>query len=179
MCSYTDFSLKRFFETAKKQTWFANTIFIMVADHCNQIYYDEYQKPLNRFAVPILIYQPNSKYTGIDDDFAQQIDIYPTILDMIGYEKPFRSWGRSLFDKKASTPFFINYNGALYQFAKGNYICVFDGKKAVGFYNKTDKDLANNLIAKRNSEMNEIELHCKAFLQDYMNRVIDRQLHGE
>jgi phosphoglycerol transferase MdoB-like AlkP superfamily enzyme len=177
--SYTDFSLKRFFETAKKQTWFANTIFVIVADHCNQIYYDEYQKPLNRFAVPILIYQPNSKYTGIDDDFAQQIDIYPTILDMIGYEKPFRSWGRSLFDKKASTPFFINYNGAMYQFAKGNYICVFDGKKAVGFYNKTDKDLANNLIAKRNSEMNEIELHCKAFLQDYMNRVIDRQLHGE
>jgi arylsulfatase A-like enzyme len=38
-------------------------------------------------AVPILIYKPNSKYV-VDNDWAQQIDIYPTILDMIGYDKP-------------------------------------------------------------------------------------------
>ena len=173
---YTDYAIKRFFDEAKKQPWFDNTIFVMVADHCNQIYYDEYQKPINRFAVPILIYQPNSKYVGVDDDFAQQIDIYPTILDMIGYDKPFRSWGRSLLDNKSSQPFFINSTGTIYQFARGNYICTFDGKVALGFYDKNDKALKNNLIKNRNAEMNDIELNCKAFIQDYMERVVDKRL---
>jgi phosphoglycerol transferase MdoB-like AlkP superfamily enzyme len=173
---YTDFALKRFFEEAKNKPWFDNTIFVLVADHCNQIYYDEYQKPINRYAIPILIYKPNSSYVGVDDDWAQQIDIYPTILDMIGYEKPFRSWGRSLFDKKSSKPFVINSTGTIYQFAKGNYICTFDGKNVLGFYDKEDKALKFNLIKNRNAEMNEIELHCKAFIEDYMNRVIDKKL---
>ena len=173
---YTDFALKRFFEEAKNKPWFNNTIFVLVADHCNQIYYDEYQKPINRYAVPILIYKPNSKYVGVDNDWAQQIDIYPTVLDMIGYDKPFRSWGRSLFDKKASQPFVINSTGTIYQFAKGNYICTFDGKNVLGFYDKNDKALKINLIKNRNAEMNEIELHCKAFIEDYMNRVMDKKL---
>ena len=174
---YTDYALKRFFDAAKKEPWFNNTIFVMVADHCNQIYYDEYQKPINRFAVPILIYKPNSKYVGVDTDLAQQIDIYPTILDMIGYKKPFRSWGRSLLDKKTSEPFVINSTGNLYQFMKGNYICTFDGKGATGFYDKNDKALQHNLIQQRNPAMNALELNCKAFIQDYMDRVVDQKLY--
>ena len=154
-----DYALKGFFDEAKKEAWFSNTIFVMVADHGNQIFYDEFRKPINRFAVPILIYQPNSKYVGVDTDLAQQIDIYPTILDMIGYEKPFRSWGRSLLDKKSSTPFLINSTGSIYQFAKGNYICTFDGNVALGFYDKNDLGLKTNLIKNRNAEMNAIELN--------------------
>ena len=176
---YTDFALKRFFTEAKKKPWFSNTIFVLVADHCNQIYYDEYQKTINHFAVPIIIYKPNSNYVGVDEDLAQQIDIYPTILDMIGYKKPFRSWGRSLLDKKSSTPFVINSTGTIYQFSKGNYLCTFDGKKALGFYDKKDKDLKNNLIQNRNPAMNELELNCKAFIQDYMNRVVGKKLYAK
>ena len=176
---YTDYALKRFFDEAKKQSWFSNTIFVLVADHGNLIYYDEYSKPINRFAVPIIIYKPNSKYVGVDEDLAQQIDIYPTILDMIGYQKPFRSWGRSLFDKKSSAPFVINSTGTSHQFMKGNYICTFDGSIATGFYDKNDKALKFNLIKNRNPDMNDVELCCKAFIQDYMDRVIDQKLYAK
>ena len=175
---YTDYSLRQFFASAKKEPWFANTIFVMVADHGNQVFYDDYNKPINRFAVPILIYKPNSHFVGVDENLAQQIDIYPTILDMIGYKKPFRSWGRSLFDKTQSKPFVINSNGNSYNFLEGNYICTFDGKNATGFYDKNDKGLQFNLIAKRNSEMNALELHCKAFIQDYMERVVDKKMYN-
>lgn len=175
---YTDFALKRFFNEAKKQPWFENTIFVLVADHGNQIFYDEYNKQLNRYSVPIIFYKPNSKYVGVDKNWAQQIDIYPTILDMIGYKKPFRSWGRSLVDKK-SVPFLMNSTGSIYQYAKGNYICTFDGKKAIGFYDKNDKGMVNNLIKNRNPEMNEIELSCKAFIQDYMDRVVNKKLYAK
>ncbi len=174
--AYTDYSLKRFFTEAKKSPWYKNTIFVLVADHGNSTFYNEYRRPIERFAIPIIIYKPDSQYVGVDEDLAQQIDIYPTILDMIGYQKPFRSWGRSLLDKKSSAPFVINSTGSLYQFSRGNYICIFDGTKSIGFYDKNDKALLHNLIASRNADMNDLEVSCKAFIQDYMERVVDQKL---
>jgi phosphoglycerol transferase MdoB-like AlkP superfamily enzyme len=174
---YTDFAFKKFFEAAKKESWFENTIFIITADHGNRIYYgDEYDKIVNRNAVPLLIYDPNTRFSGANYELAQQIDIYPTLLDMIGYDKPFRSWGRSLVGDKEIEPFVINHNGLLYQLQRGNYICTFDGAKAVGFYDINDKGLEKNLIMNRNEEMDEIEEACKAFLKDYFDRIIDKNL---
>jgi phosphoglycerol transferase MdoB-like AlkP superfamily enzyme len=173
---YTDYSLKQFFAAAKKQSWYKNTIFVMVADHGNTIAYDEYRKEFNKHTVPILFFSPDEKYVGVNRDWAQQIDIYPTLLDMMGYQKSFRSWGRSLINDKQVPPFVIKYGSNLYQFMCGNYICTFDGKKAVGFYAANDKAMDRNLISKRNAEMDALELRCKAFVQDYMDRIIDRRL---
>ncbi len=173
---YTDYAIKRFFEEAKKTKWYSNTLFIMVADHGNLVYYDEYNKPISRFAVPLLFYKPNSDLVGVDMNLAQQIDIYPTVLDLIGYKKPFRSWGNSLMDKDVSKRFVVNSTGNLHTLMKGNYICTFDGKNAVGFYAINDRALTTNLIKNRNKEMNAIELQCKALYQDYMERVIDKKL---
>nr|WP_294938794.1 LTA synthase family protein [uncultured Flavobacterium sp.] len=174
---YTDYSFKKFFEEAKKQPWFNNTIFIITADHGNQSHYEEYQNVINRTAAPILIYKPDGSLKGVDKALAQQIDIYPTILDMVGYDKPFRSWGRSLLGDKKVQPYTINFNGNLYQFQRGNYICTFDGKKIVGYYNSNDKALEKNLISKPNKEMLATGEACKAFIQDYFERIIDQKLY--
>ena len=173
---YTDMALKKFFTTAKKEKWYNNTIFVLVADHGNTIAYDEYRKEANKHTVPILFFTPNKKYVGENNEWAQQIDIYPTLLDMIGYEKPFRSWGRSLINPNDVKPFAIKHNSKEYMFMSGNYIGTFNEKKATGFYDKNDKDLKNNLIKNRNKEMDVLELRCKAFLQDYMERIIDKKL---
>jgi phosphoglycerol transferase MdoB-like AlkP superfamily enzyme len=173
---YTDNSLRQFFAAAKKEAWYKNTIFVMVADHGNTIAYDEYKKEFNKNTVPILFFSPGEKYVGVNDDWAQQIDIYPTLLDMMGYQKPFRSWGRSLINDRQVAPFVIKYGSNMYQFMSGNYICTFDGKKAIGFYDKNDKAMEHNLISKRNAAMGLLELRCKAFVQDYMERVIDKRL---
>lgn len=172
---YTDYAFKKFFEKAKNEPWFENTIFIITADHGNQIYFtDFYSKAINRGAVPILIYKSDEKYIGENQDLAQQIDIYPTVLDMVGYDKPFRSWGRSLISENVK-PFV--FNGIdYYQLQRDNYICLFDGEKAIGFYDINDKGLHQNLIAQRNEEMDELELFCKAFVQDYFERIIDKKL---
>jgi phosphoglycerol transferase MdoB-like AlkP superfamily enzyme len=173
---YTDHAFKRFFEEASKSSWYNNTIFIITADHGNQIAYPEYEKAVNRNTVPILIFRPYSSLRGVDNSLAQQIDIYPTVLDLVGYDKPFRSWGRSLVGDKTIQPYAINYVNGHYVLQRGNYICVFDGNKVTGFYDIADKGLERNLISKRNKEMNELEIACKAFVQDYMERVIDKKL---
>ncbi len=176
---YTDYALKKFFAKAKKEPWFKNTIFILVGDHGNTIDYEEYKKEFNKHSVMMMIYSPDGKYVGEYKDYAQQIDLYPTVLDMIGYQKPFRSWGRSLINESEVPPFVMKYSANVYQFMGGNYICTFDGKKAIGFYDKSDKGMEKNLIANRNAEMDLLELRCKAFLQDYMERVIDKRLTSE
>jgi phosphoglycerol transferase MdoB-like AlkP superfamily enzyme len=176
---YTDFALKQFFKKAKNEPWFNNTIFVLVGDHGNTIYYDEYKKEGNKNSVAMLIYSPGGKYVGVNKDYANQIDLYPTILDMIGYDKPFRSWGRSLVGDNKTAPFIVRYSDRMYQYFGGNYICTFDGRKAIGFYAKNDRGFRNNLIGKRNAEMDLLETKCKAFIQDYMERVIDKKLTSE
>lgn len=173
---YSDYALRKFFDAAKKEPWFKNTIFVMVADHANTIHYDEYRKEFMRNTVPILFYTADERFKGVNDDWAQQIDIYPTVLDMIGYQKPFRSWGRSLVNPDGQDPFVVKYSANLYQYMSGNYICTFDGKKAIGFYAKEDKDMKINLIKNRNDEMDLLEIKVKSFVQDYMNRIVDKKL---
>ncbi|MGS0527761.1 LTA synthase family protein [Zobellia nedashkovskayae] len=55
---YTDYALKQFFKTIENEPWYQNTVFVITADHGNQIYYEAYQKTANRYAVPILILIP-------------------------------------------------------------------------------------------------------------------------
>ena len=176
---YTDYSLKKFFETAKKMPWYNNTIFVLVADHTNQVGYPEYEKAMNRFAIPILFYSPNLKYylKGEISEPAQQMDIYPTLADLMGYNKKIRSWGRSLVSDKKEESIIVNSSG-VEQFIIGNYIYLFDGKNITGIYDFKDLGFQNNLLGKINTpEIILGEKKSKAWYQDYMDRVINRKLN--
>lgn len=175
---YTDYALKRFFEKASRQPWYQNTIFVITADHTNQVYYPEYQKAVNRSAIPILFFSPNTKYNlkGVDHRLAQQIDIYPTLADLIGYNKKIRSWGRSLLSN--DDYMIVNSDSINEQMIIGNYIYIFDGKEVTGIYDKTDLALSKNIISKSlNPEQRSGIEKTKAWYQDYMDRVINKKLH--
>ncbi|SDQ82711.1 Phosphoglycerol transferase MdoB [Chryseobacterium soldanellicola] len=177
---YTDFSIRKYFETAKKQPWFHNTIFVFTGDHTNEVCYPEYQKAMNHFAVPIIFYSPNPEYQlkGVNIETAQQIDIYPTLADLIGYNKKIRSWGKSLVSPEKYSSIIVNSDGGTEQFIIGNYLYRFDGKNFTGVYDKKDLNFDNNLINRvKNPEIEKGKLISKAWYQDYMDRVINRKLH--
>ncbi|MGV8914541.1 MAG: LTA synthase family protein [Kaistella sp.] len=176
---YTDYALKKFFETAKKMPWFENTIFVMVADHTNQVGYPEYEKAMNRFAIPLLFYSPNPKYNlkGEITEPAQQMDVYPTLVDLMGYNKKIRSWGRSLVSDKKEDYIIVNSSG-VEQFIIGEYIYLFNGSEFNGIYSLKDLGFENNLLGKINTpEIQHGKKMSKAWYQDYMNRVINRKLN--
>ncbi|MCU7615159.1 sulfatase-like hydrolase/transferase [Chryseobacterium sp. GMJ5] len=177
---YTDYAIKKYFETAKKQPWFNNTIFIFTGDHTNEIFYPEYEKAMNRFAVPLIFYSPNSQYNlkGINNQWAQQIDIYPTLADLIGYNKKIRSWGTSLVSDKKYPSLIVNSDGTSEQFIIGNYIYRFDGKSIIGIYDKNDLGFEKNLNDQlKTSEAEKGKQVAKAWYQDYMDRVMNRKLN--
>ena len=171
---YTDYALKNFFDEAKKESWFDNTIFIFTADHGNQTYYSYYEKIINRFANPLMIYWPKRDLNGVSLKLGQHMDIFPTIVDLIGYDKPFRSWGKSLISDTETDSFVVNYfGGGSYFMMNEDYTVVSNGEKITGFYNSNDRGLENNLINMPNTDMENLALKFQVFLEDYMNRVVE------
>lgn len=177
---YTDYALKKYFETAKKQDWFQNTIFVITGDHTNASYHKEYQNAVNSFAVPVIFYSPNPDYQlkGRSTEIAQQMDIYPTLSQLIGYNKPIRSWGRSLVSPEKYPHIVVNSDGITTKILIKDKYYLFDGKEVVGIYNANDWELSNNLLTKlQDAETKHNISLAKAWYQDYMYRVINKRLN--
>ncbi len=99
---YADYSIGKFFEIAKKEAYYKNTIFVIIADH-NTRTYGKHLVPIHKFHIPALIIGPNfpkgEKYTKL----CSQIDIQPTFLSKIGMDLSTPMPGRNLFLLPEST----------------------------------------------------------------------------
>ncbi|EEX52246.1 arylsulfatase, partial [Prevotella sp. oral taxon 472 str. F0295] len=58
---YTDMAIGKFFESARKQPWFKNTIFVLTSDHTNLSDHAQYQTDIGGFCSPIIIYDPSGE----------------------------------------------------------------------------------------------------------------------
>lgn len=174
---YTDHALQKFFESASKQPWFNNTIFVLTADHTNQKCHKEYETDANLYSVPIIFYAPGLNLKGYDTQkIAEQIDIMPTVLGLLGYKKPYFAFGNNLLTTDAQHTFAVNYNNGIYQYLKGDYMMQFDGKKVIAMYKfKTDIMLVHNLVGKV-KEQTIMEKELKAIIQQYMESISNDKL---
>src|SRR5574344_2168725 len=174
---YTDNALRQFFATASKMPWFNNTLFVITSDHANQSAYEYYNTDLGWFCSPIIFYDPSGELKpGMRDAIAQQIDILPTVLGYLGYDKPFISFGCDLFKTPAKDTWAVNYCNDVYQYVKGDYVLQWDGTKTKAIYNfRTDLLLQNNLLGKV-PQQDEMEKEVKAIIQSYMTRMTTNSL---
>jgi len=173
---YTDMAIKKFFATASKMPWYKNTLFVLVADHATVSYLPEYQNTAGSFSIPILFYYPGGDLKGRTDKLIQQMDIMPTVLNYLNYNKPYFAFG---FDALSSAKdnFVVNNNDGSFSFFKGDYLLVYNGQKSTALFNlKTDRLNKNNLINQVPTVQNDLESHLKAFMQQYNNRMINDKL---
>lgn len=174
---YTDYSVRRFFETASKMPWFRNTLFVFTADHASaEIQYQEYNSAWGYFSIPIFFYKPGEQWASFKPEIIQQIDIMPTILGYLHYNKPYVAFGRDIF-KEDTEPFAFNYLDNSYQAFMGDYLLMFDGTRATALYDfKKDLKLKDNLLQIRTEQADKMELKLKALIQQYNNRMVDDDL---
>lgn len=92
---YADFSIGKFFELAKKEAYFKNTIFVVIADH-NTRTYGKNLVPVNKFHIPALIIAPNIEKGSTYDNLASQMDIPSTVLALSGITTKTPMVGRNL-----------------------------------------------------------------------------------
>ena len=171
---YTDHSLQKFFDTARKMPWFKNTLFVITADHAVDSDIKEYYTSVNYFAIPLIFYKPDGSLKGVDNELAEQIDILPTVLSYLNYPNPYLAFGTNLFDKN-SRRFVINYIQDSYQFLSGDYAFYLTDDKLTAIYNrKEDPELKKNLIG--TVDFTAEQLLQKAIVQQFNNRMADNRM---
>ena len=111
---YTDWSIQKFMESAKKQSWFNNTLFLFVADHGNRLpklYSDSRQT--EKYRIPLLLYgNPISKayLKKRNSKIGSQTDIATTLLGQLNMDYSKFKWGKDLLNPTSKDFAFYCYD---------------------------------------------------------------------
>ncbi len=179
---YTDMAIGKFFETASREPWFKNTIFVLTSDHTNMSDHPEYQTDLGGFCSPIIVYEPGRE-AEVLDKIAQQIDILPTVMGMLHYQKNYFGFGIDLLNTPAEDTWAVNYMGGIYQYVKHGHVLQFDGQNTRSIYALSDSLMQHNLMedGRWKTEdgktiLPQMERELKAIIQQYMERMTQDRL---
>ena len=181
---YSDMALRKFFDYARTQSWYENTLFVLTGDHTNMTEYPYYRTNLGTYQVPIVFYHPadtlfqGGKHAGI----AQHIDIMPTVLGYTGCQRPYVAFGIDLLQTSAEDTYATQYINGIYQIIKKGYLLQFDGEEVVGLYQyTTDSLLEHNLVSQPAfiHVQEELSTQLKAFIQSYMQRMNENRLTAD
>jgi len=92
---YSDYALGRFIEMARSKPWFKDTVFVVVADHCASSK-GRTSLPPENYHIPAILYSPAHLAPHTDSRLASQIDLVPSVLDLLGLPEHTRFMGRSV-----------------------------------------------------------------------------------
>jgi len=167
--SYSDNAMSNFFHLAKKEPWFKNTLFIITADHTSPYSYNKkYKNKIGRYAIPLVIFSGDSLMQGINNKIVQQIDIMPSILEIINFNKKYFTFGKSMIN---GSDWAICYRSGKYQLISNNGILINSDEKYQQF---SDWQLNNE------KEVNAYDKNIlKAIKQTFNNSMIDNKMNYE
>lgn len=96
--NYSDWAMGEFFKKIKNKKWFKNTIFLFCADHTASAFRSGF---VQKFHIPLLIYNPSDEKQKIITSVASQLDIMPFILKTAGFRAKVGMFSHSLPNKEA------------------------------------------------------------------------------
>ena len=112
---YTDYAIGRFIREASSKPWFANTLFIIAADHCAYAA-GKSALPVTGYHIPLLIFSPGNIQPQIINRLCSQIDLPPTILGLLNMSYRSKFFGQDIFRMPEGTEraFISTYQGLGY-----------------------------------------------------------------
>ncbi len=173
---YSDMALRKFFKKAEKTNWFNKTLFVITGDHASVSYLPEYKTSWGNMSVPVLFYHPgDNELKKVENKLVQQIDIMPSVLAYLHYQKPILSFGKNIFDSTNANIAMNYHNG--FQLFQDQYLLQMNGTKPTALFDYiNDPTLKKNLISVQLQKKDSMENILKAFMQQYHNRLIDDSL---
>lgn len=105
---YSDWALGQFFEKARKEPYFNETLFIVLGDHGFGNQKQVTEMDLGRFNVPLLLIGPGiqEKFGKLNHTVGSQPDVVPTIMGRLGGASQHQCWGRDLLNLPEGDPGF-------------------------------------------------------------------------
>ncbi len=180
--AYTDNAIRNFFNKAKQQPWFNNTLFVITADHTSNNIDPVYRTSLGKYAVPIIFYAPgDSTLRGYDTQkIVEQSDIMPTVLSYLHYDRPYIAFGTDVFNTSPSDTYAIHWvaESESYQLVYGSYVIDFNGKEVSHAYNyRTDPLMKTDIRETMPSDtLLFMQKKTESIVQQYMERMNSNQL---
>ncbi|MDR2936542.1 MAG: sulfatase-like hydrolase/transferase [Rikenellaceae bacterium] len=178
MIGYSDDALRRLFAQLSRHDWYESTIFILTADHGSGADNEKYRQVPYDHAVPLIIYSPAGWLRGDDTRPAQHIDLMPTLLGLLGYDKPYFAFGKDLFESPAPG-YSINYAGGVFNTISDDYLYRFDEHRLVGVFDYLEDPLGkHNLLERFGGEVPAVRW-TEAFIQQYYSHIRNRSFTVE
>ena len=172
---YTDYALCKFFNEAKKQAWFKNTLFVLTADHTGISDDPFYANPVGQYSIPLLFYK-NNELVGSSNKTVQQIDILPSILNYMNYNKPYFSFGKSVFSQTNTTAIYYSEPNCFVINDSLQY--VLNNNTITQVYNfKRDSLLTTPIKGKDSNAEKKLQNYANAFIQNYTNNVLNNKTY--
>lgn len=176
---YSDNALREFFNYAQKQPWYENTLFVLTADHTNQLTRPESQTAKGVYEVPIIFFDPQVNKGKVKKTPVSQTDIMPSILEYLGYDEPYFAFGENALTMDKKHPYAVCYNTNVYQIMSDHLVMIFDGEQIVGIYDYQEDPLLKANRKDEWSERKEVKemlTYLKAYIQQYISRMIENHL---
>ncbi len=129
---YTDYSLRKFFEMAKKQDWYKNTVFVIVADHCASSA-GKTELPMDKYRIPGMIFSEGFIQPQEFNQLMSQIDIMPTLFGLLNFNYESKFLGQDIFSPTFQPKAYV----ATYQdlgLIKDDYLTIISTNKKVKQY---------------------------------------------
>lgn len=144
---YSDYALGKFFEAAKKEDYYNNTLFVVTADHPMSVK-GTGLLPVSKFKIPALFIGPGIEPQVIST-IASQLDLPTTAFSVLGVETIHPFIGRNLLNKKDLPGRSIMIYGSTLGYREENSVTVFQANKApLSFIMNANGEL----IAAKNSD---------------------------
>lgn len=141
VAKYADHALGEFFRQAKKEAYFENTVFLIVADHGVEIR-ARGLIPAAKYHIPALIIAPDTETQRIDT-LASQIDLPPTVLGLLGIDTRHPMPGRDLLALPKGTPGRAIYHlGSTYAYQVDDQVLIQVPDRAARQYQLVDGALS-------------------------------------
>ncbi|MEJ1159588.1 LTA synthase family protein [Prosthecomicrobium sp. N25] len=104
---YADHAIGSFLKAAREKPWFADTLFVFVADHTAGSA-GKVELALEKYHIPIIVWSPGFVAPRRHDRAVSQIDLAPTVLGLLGLDYRSRFYGRDvLADPERDSPVFV------------------------------------------------------------------------
>lgn len=107
---YTDYAIGQFIEEARQQPWFKDTLFVIIADHCASVA-GKSKLPVDGYHIPLIFYAPDIVPPSVYKHIVSQLDLAPTIIEMMGKSGDDHFFGRAFFEagENPNRAFISNY----------------------------------------------------------------------
>ena len=164
---YADYAIGQFIAEAKKQAYYDDTVFVIVADHNIRVRGSD-MLPVNLYHIPGMILGGGISPKKVER-LTTQPDVLATALDLTGQNLTYPILGRSIFSEQKKDISLMQFNDA-FAFRSGDKVAVLRPQKEALTFIYQDKKM---LPTEHDKELESNEL---AFILT-MNHLYEKRLY--